>query len=175
MKAWEREYRLRHEAKPPDLKERAWPEAAQTAQKRTDELMMHWQSRVPGSQAPEILGQAMVQAWENRGRDVSRAEALLPEALAAAEAGKRGDLERLSARIRQALREAPKDSAHPTWSFNHPEDWEAIHSAMNPSRPADTPLNPRDPLVRSGIHQGWLGQIAGAAYVIRDEITDRQR
>ncbi|OQX28564.1 MAG: hypothetical protein B0D92_08255 [Spirochaeta sp. LUC14_002_19_P3] len=164
MKAWELEYRLRHEAKPPSRSTSAWPDAAQVLQKRADELMMHWQSRVPGSQAPEILGQEMVQAWENRGYDVSRAEALLPEALAAAKAGKRGDLERLSARIRQALRDAPRNMNHPAWGFSRPADWEAIQSAMDPSRPADTPLNLSDPLVRAGIHWGWLGQIAGAAY-----------
>ena len=76
-------------------------------------LRWNWNVQVPGSLAPDVFYQSMVQDWANQGYDVSEAEALIPEGRALEAANKMPELRVLSARIMKALKEAPKIEGHP--------------------------------------------------------------
>lgn len=168
MKAWEQEYEMRKKASPQNLKGRpsGWSSINEILKSRKMLLDTLWKTEVPGSGAPESMFAEMVQAWHNRGYDVSEAEALLVEADRALEAENHGELERLTGRIQQSLRRASKDESNPYWQFNHPEDWEDIKAAFSKSTPGRPgfPASPDEAVIERRILSGWQGQIVGGAY-----------
>lgn len=162
--AWQRERQLRDSAVPLDRRVHGsnWYEADFEAPHGDDLLRLFWEASVPGSGAPEIPYQEMVQAKANQGYDVSRAEALLDEGLALFEAGSTADLRAVTAALLAALIEAPVDPAHPYHQYAHPQGWGAVRAAMaggvDESRPRwEAGFDER-------ITQGWLGQLAGGAF-----------
>lgn len=164
LKAWERERKMRDAAVPLDRRvhDSNWFTADFEPPHGDDLIQMFWQSRVPGSGAPEIAYQGMVQAKGNQGYDVSKAEALLEEGLALCEAGKKDELRALTAALLAALVEAPVDPSHPYHSYEHPEGWEAVRAAMAADIDEGTP--DWQPDFEERIYQGWLGQLAGGAF-----------
>lgn len=188
MEVWEYEYEKRRKARPVDFEEDPsdWSGFASIIEDRNKLIGMLWENQVPGSRAPESLYLEMVQAWSNRGYDVSEAEELVWEGLEALKEKDYRRLEVISARVRQALRQAPKDSDHPYWQFNNPVTWEEIKASF-PSLNKDSSngsahvngnnqkddidhqldlpeINLSDDELRRRIESGWLGQIAGGAY-----------
>ncbi len=137
------------------------------AERRREHLFALWDGQVPGSRAPERLYIEMVQAWGNRGYDVSGAEALLPGAIAARKAEQWGELEKISAMIHRALREAPRDDAHQYWKYPHPDDWESICKLTPALQGQAAPLEPTaldETTLREKIENGWYGQIAAGSW-----------
>lgn len=164
QKAWQREREMRDAAVPMDRRvhDSNWFAADFEVPYGDDLIQMFWQSRVPGSGAPEIPYQEMIQAKANQGYDVSRAEALLDEGLALYEAGEKDDLRALTAALLAALVEAPVDPSHPYHRYEHPEGWEAVRAAM--AEGIDEGASAWQADFEDRIYRGWLGQLAGGAF-----------
>ncbi len=162
MKAWEYEYETRINAKPVDLNKSPgdWSGISDLLNSRKAMLDMLWKCEVPGSRAPEHLFLEMIQAWHNRGYNVTAAEALIEEALSAHRNRDFASLERLSGQIQRELRKAPKDPENPYWSYKKPETWDEIKAAF---RNIDFTVRPAGDITEK-VLRGWLGQIAGGAY-----------
>jgi ADP-ribosylglycohydrolase len=162
--AWQLEREFREAAVPVDRRVTAsdWEQVAEFP--HGDALLRwFWNVRVPGSLAPDVFFQGMVQDWSNQGYDVSEAEALLPEGRALEAAGKIEDLRVLSARIMKALKKAPKIAGHPYHSYVHPSTWEEVKAAM-PAAEGYKPLSGWKEPYASRIYQGWMGQLAGGSF-----------
>jgi ADP-ribosylglycohydrolase len=162
--AWQLEREFRDAAVPVDrrLTSSDWEQVAEFP--HGDALLRwFWDVRVPGSLAPDVFFQGMVQDWSNQGYDVSEAEALIPEGRALEAAGRIEDLRVLSARIMKSLKEAPKIVGHPYHSYEHPSTWEDVKSAM-PAAQGYKPISGWKEHYASRIYQGWIGQLAGGSF-----------
>ena len=115
QKAWQFERELRDTAVPVDRRKEAsqWMTSEDEFPHGDELLRWNWNVKVPGSLAPDVFINGMVQAWGNQGYDVSAAEALLPEGRALEAANRMADLRVVTARIMQALGDAPKIARHP--------------------------------------------------------------
>ncbi|MGM0601783.1 MAG: ADP-ribosylglycohydrolase family protein [Bacillota bacterium] len=165
MKAWQYELEKRKNAEPVPLSnaEEGWSGFAEMMEERENLLAMFWQSQVPGSKAPEALFIEMIQAWSNRGYDVSTAEKYIEEGLDALAEGRMRELEIISARIMKELREAPVDDDHSYWRYENPTNWDGIRAAMNAEDDPEK-IKPGKEKLERKILAGWQGQIAGGAY-----------
>jgi len=165
QKAWQFERALRDGAVPVDRRKEAsqWMKAEDEFPHGDELLRWNWNVKVPGSLAPDVFINGMVQAWGNQGYDVSAAEALLPEGRALEAANRMADLRVVTARIMQALRDAPKIKGHPYHDFQYPLDWQDIRAAM-PGAVDDKPLSGWQEDFARRIHQGWIGQLAGGSF-----------
>lgn len=163
-KAWEMERELRKSAIPLDRRIHSsnWYESDFQVPYGDNLMLMFWDSKVPGSGAPEIPYLSMVQAMSNRGFDVSAAEALLPKGIDLFQAGKMDDLRVITAQILAALNDAPIDPANPIHQYQHPSTWNATMVAMGNIRKENLFRNDKDLAER--IYQGWLGQLAGGSF-----------
>ena len=162
--AWEVENELLYHAVPVDFTENPsdWSGVDAVSAARKAELFTLWQSEVPGSRAPEHLNIAMIQAWGNRGFDVTKAERYIPEGLSAVADKKWGRLEQITGRIMYELHRAERIKDHPYWSYDRYEKWSEILSQFESSHRTVHPYDQND--LEERIHQGWIGQIAGASY-----------
>ena len=163
MKAWEYEFKKLHEASPVDFLENPsdWSGIEMVLNARREHLKLFWASQVPGSRAPESLYTAMVQAWFNRGFDVSEAEKLIQPALDCLKAGDLATLERLSGQLLKCLTRAAVDNSHPSRRFARPGTWAEIRAGF-PVDGYGSPSVIRD--LESKILGGWNGQISGGSY-----------
>jgi len=174
MKAWQYERKKRDNAQPIalDEAEEGWSGFSKMMKQREEMLKMFWQSRVPGSKAPEALYIEMIQAWSNRGYDVSSAENYIETGLEALENENLRELEIISARVLKELREAPKDEAAEYWKYENPVSWEEVLSSMQieadysiqvEEKESRVLLEDREKIFNK-ILKGWQAQIAGGAY-----------
>ena len=163
MKAWEHEYAFRKSLKPEDYQggETEWGLLDTILESRKQHLFFLWDSKVPGSFAPDSLFSTAVQAWENQGHDVSAAVNLLPLAVEARKSEDWGALEQLTGRIFKVLYDAPKDPDHIFHTFSLPEGWVNILGTM-PCRTGCYSYDGEDSADR--VYHGWLGQICGGSY-----------
>ncbi len=163
--AWQLEREMRETAVPVDRRKEAsqWIKSDAEFPHGDDLLRWFWNVRVPGSLAPDVFFQGMVQDWANQGYDVSAAEALLPEGRELEAAGRLAELRVVSARIMQALKEAPKIEGHPYHQYEHPAKWEAVKAAM-PANEGYQPLTGWQEGYARRIQQGWIGQLAGGSF-----------
>ncbi len=163
-KAWQIDRELRMAAVPVDRRTHAsqWYSSSTVFPTGDDLIAMFWYSRVPGSAAPEIPYVEMVQSMDNRGYDMSAAEALLPEGMALAKAGDRDALRKLTAELLAAIHSAPRIESAPYWRYEHPARWEDVRAAMAVQDAG------RDPKGLEGLADrtlaGWLGQLAGGSF-----------
>ncbi len=157
VKAWERSYQMRKEARPTPKEKTHWDEAVVADLFPETLVKTFWRSTVPGSNAPDSLILGAVQAVENMGKDVVDAETLLEEGFEALREGNVGKLKAITSLIFHLLSKAKEIPEHPYHRFRRPLRWEEI-SMEFPTIAFDPP---EDPLRR--IHGGWLGQIAGAS------------
>lgn len=163
-KAWEMENELRANAIPLDRRTQSsnWYDSDFQVPYGDDLIRLFWESKVPGSGAPEIPYLSMVQAMGNRGYDVSAAEKLIPQGLELFQAQKIDDLRVVTAQILAALHQAPQDPDNPIHQFEHPSTWEEIVASM--SRISRDSLLQVKKDLKSKIYQGWLGQLAGGSF-----------
>lgn len=172
-KAWELELELRRKARPKPVHETGW-NAIKEIQKVEDALVKAlWYSEVPGSGAPERLMVAAVQAAENKGLQVDRAEELL---LAGIQAWERDDvpsLHRITACIWKELQQAPPNLKSEYWDFRHPLSWEEHQKRAR--FPTPEPVDVLSPHYEERIYGGWLAQICGGALgtALEGYVTDR--
>jgi ADP-ribosylglycohydrolase len=162
--AWRLERQLRDAAVPLDRRLHERHYAAEFEIPCGDALIdMFWSSHVPGSGAPEIPYQSMIQAKANQGYDVSQAEELLFKGLLLHEAGKKDDLRVVTTQILAALYEAPLVPTHEYHRFHHPETWEAVVLEM-PANDVSHQAPDWDDDFPERIYQGWFGQLAGGSF-----------
>ena len=163
--AWQLEREMREVAVPVDRRTEAsrWTKGEMGFPQGDELLRWYWNVKVPGSLAPDVFFQGMVQAWGNQGYDVSAAEALLPQGRALEAAHQMDDLRVVSARIMKALREAPVIPDHPYHQYEHPAAWQDIKAAMPASQGYTRPSGWKDEYTER-IYQGWLGQLAGGSF-----------
>jgi ADP-ribosylglycohydrolase len=162
--AWQLEREFRDAAVPVDRRvvPSKWDQAGELP--HGDALLRwFWNVQVPGSLAPDVFFQGMVQDWSNQGYDVSEAEAMIPEGRAIEAAGQIEDLRVLSARIMKALRDSPKIAGHPYHSFEYPASWEDVKAAL-PAAVGYKPLSDWKEQFAKRIYQGWVGQLAGGSF-----------
>lgn len=164
-KAWILERELRDNAIPFDrrLHQSNWYEAGFEVPSGDALIKLFWESKVPGSSAPEIAYLSMAQSLDNQGYDVTAAEALIPECLELHRSGKIVALRVLTAKFLYLLNTAPPISTHPYLGFDHPDTWETTQAAMPASQ-----LHGLQPAwqekYENQIYQGWLGQLAGGSF-----------
>jgi ADP-ribosylglycohydrolase len=173
MKAWQYEYEKRKKARPVDLEdaEDGWSGFAEMMAEREELLKNFWDSKVPGSKAPEALYIEMIQAWSNRGYDVSEAEKYIEKGLKALEEDDMRELEIISSRIMRELNNAEKLDDHSYWNFENPSEWDDIRSSMsldnnynfNSELENNKYITDKDKLYDK-ILKGWQAQIVGGAY-----------
>ncbi|PKN87951.1 MAG: ADP-ribosylglycohydrolase family protein [Chloroflexi bacterium HGW-Chloroflexi-8] len=164
-KAWQLERELRDSAIPLDRRiyQSNWAvEAYQNAPAGDDLLRLFWSSNVPGSGAPEIPYQSMVQALGNKGFNVTSAEILIPQGIELFEQQKIDDLRVLTVRLLAALNEAPIDTENPIHTYQNPGDWESIIQAMGKIEKGK--IIAKVPDLGEKIYQGWIGQLAGGSF-----------
>lgn len=163
-RAWQQEREFRDAAVPVDRRVTSsdWGQVSDFP--HGDALLRwFWNVRVPGSLAPDVFFQGMVQDWSNQGYDVSEAEDLIPEGRRLEAAGRIEELRVLSARIMKALKEAPRIAGHPYHSYNHPSIWVDVKAAMAAAN-GYKPFSDWKEQYASRIHQGWMGQLAGGSF-----------
>ncbi len=164
MKAWKMELDWISQALPPAQTEECaenWMHYTEAGAASDQKLFKDWISFVPGSLAPCHLVVAAVQAMYNRGHDVSAAEALLPEGLAAAEARDPCALQQITARIYHLLNTAARDTSSPYWRYRQYTGWEDISAAV--SFPAARAVDVTTEKFRGTVYAGWLAQLVGGA------------
>ncbi|WP_324717190.1 ADP-ribosylglycohydrolase family protein [Carboxydochorda subterranea] len=179
-RAWEMERDLRRQARPPreGVAHDAlrWKQAVDALSAPVRLARVLWESEVPASGAPDRLIVGAIQSVANRGRDVTRAEALIP---AAQEAFERNDdltLSRVVAEIYRELWQAPLVADHPYHRFVHPDTWEDVRASLPGAREdaggAGTGLPGGGPDRASylgsdayldRVHAAWLGKNIGGA------------
>ncbi len=160
MKAWRIEYRLRKNAFPDKNFLPFWEELANDPFKSENEkLKLLWDSKVPGSGAPEHLIVGAVQAVENMGRDVRNAEKLLKTGFKAYYSGNLRLLSVVTAKILHFLNVAPKIGGHRYYFFRKPLEWAEISESFPEKKRYGVNVTE----VADKIRGGWFGQIAGAS------------
>ena len=163
MKAWEYILNKTRNAIPQILSEdeQTWV-SINKAEKSADALLeAQWASNVPGSAAPESVIAGAVQSMENMGYDVSVAERLLEEGLAAHAACDRPRLNMLTARLYKTLDQLPVDSASPYWQFKLYNNFAEYAQAV--SFPAPVPVDTRGDDFYDRTLAAWRGRLVGGA------------
>ena len=164
-KAWEIDREIRVNAIPIDRRVESsnWYEAGFEAPYGDGLMDLFWDSKVPGSSAPEIPYVEMTQALGNKGYDVSGAEKLLEEGMRLHAEGKIDELRIVTAKIMHELYQAaidPNDGYH---QYEHPDTWEEVQRSMDAGRRLDFDTSWKESY-RERIYQGWIGQLAGGSF-----------
>jgi ADP-ribosylglycohydrolase len=163
-KAWQLERELRDAAVPLDRRTHAsnWYDSGFAVPYGDDLLRMFWDSKVPGSGAPEIPYLEMAQAAYNKGLDTSSAMRLIPRGIQLAREGQIDELRSITAEILEAINHAPVDRTHPFHRFQHPSFWMDVKAAMG--KVQDGPFSFDRADLSERIYQGWLGQLSGGSF-----------
>ncbi len=163
-KAWQMERELRDAAVPLDRRTHSsnWYDSSFEVPYGDALMNMFWNSRVPGSDAPEIPYLEMAQAAYNKGLDTSAAMELIPTGIKLAQEGKINELRAITAEILETLNSAPVDPQHPFHSYQHPAAWEDVKAAMGTVQ--ETAISFDNSNLGERIYQGWLGQLAGGSF-----------
>ncbi len=175
MKAWRSEYLLRKSALPAKGFTPFWDEASNLVRKAEDmRVKLLWESKVPGSGAPEHLIVGAVQAAWNRGYDVRAAEKLLSRGFKALKSNDISSLRRISAEIFYALSVAPKRKNDAYFRFSHPETFKEIAADFPEMhfpkvRFSKAHIEAGKKSLEERVCGGWYGQIAGASMGTRIE------
>lgn len=161
MKAREIDRNLMLNAKPKVLseEEQTWDEIEMLEKQEDAKIKILWHSNVPGSGAPECLMAAAIRDVENRGLNVERAEALLPEGLKAYENGDMVNLNRITSLIFYELNSAERNEESPYWQYKIYESWDDYLKRASFPEPAAYDLDSEQ--FRRAVSAGWTAQICG--------------
>jgi len=163
MKAWKYTFEKTVNAIPRVLQddEQTWV-MANDAEKAADAFLSAlWFSTVPGSAAPESVIAGAVQSMENMGYDVSAAEQILEEGLAAHAAGDMPRLNILTSRLYKTLDELSVDSRSPYWNYKMYNTFQEYEKACSFPDPVPVDVKGNDFYDRT--LAAWRGRLAGGA------------
>ncbi len=164
-KAWQIDREMRVNAIPVDRRVQSsnWYEPGFEVPYGDALIDLFWESKVPGSSAPEISYVSMVQAMGNKGYDVSTAEQYLEEGMRLHAQGKKDELRVITAKILNALKNARYDLREEYHTFQHPDSWEDIQKSM-----ADVKNVAEEKEWKAGyvdqIYHAWIGQLSGGSF-----------
>ena len=161
MRPWELTRDLLRETTPVvrTEEEQTW-DASDLIRQGDVRMKMFWDSRVPGSGAPECLMAGALQSLENKGYMLDpMCDTLLAEGLEALGGGDFEMLHRIDMRLRALMRTAVKDPRHPSQSTLRLPDWDSYAALV--AFPEDERVD--DASLSDRISAGWLGQLVGAA------------
>ncbi len=161
-KAWQIELETIRNSMPVVLKqeEQGWNFAETLEMVEDASVAMKWHSNVPGSHADEHVIIGGIQDMENMGYDVTAAEELIEQGQKYLAQGNKSALAGHTARVWNALMNAPKIPDHPYWKHTIYESFEQYAAAVR--FPAyDYDLTDEDCLHRT--YLGWQGQIVAGA------------
>lgn len=164
MKAWEMADALFTSARPVirSEEEQTWTDSVDVSGFYDDNLSLDWNSRVPGSGAPEKIMVAAVQALENRGYQVSQeGYRLLEEGQRAHEEKDFVRLHQISAMLRRELAQAEKDETSPYWRYAVYSSFDQYEKSVSFPKAEKVDLHSKK--FREQIHGGWLSQLIGGA------------
>ncbi|MGV8025127.1 MAG: ADP-ribosylglycohydrolase family protein [Anaerolineaceae bacterium] len=164
-KAWQIDREMRVNAIPIDrrIQSSNWYEAGFEVPYGDALIDLFWESKVPGSSAPEISYVSMVQGMGNKGYDVSAAEQYLEEGMTLHANGCKEDLRVITALVLNALKNAPLDMKDGYHAYQHPDSWEKVQNSMGDINGAATSTEWKKEYPDQ-IYQGWLGQLAGGSF-----------
>ena len=139
-----------------------------------NEARGRWYTRVPGSLAPDHTLLGAIQAMENKGYDVTEAEALIPIMQKAFDEHDDVKMLQYYAKLFEVLGRAPKIPDHPYWSYAQYESFDDHAAEVTFPAPRAVPDN--IPIFERQ-HAGWIAQVAGAAVgtIIEGYCTDKLR
>ena len=162
QKAWELELDVLKKGMPVILseEEQTWDFSFKIEEVMNTSIAQRWESHVPGSGAEEHVIIAAMQAMHNMGYDVSEAEQLMDEGLAAYAAGDCGRMAALYSKVLYRLSGAPKDESHPYWRYTVYHSYEQYRQAVSFTK-YDYDMDSEEYLRRT--HLGWLAQICAGA------------
>lgn len=162
-KAWEIAYELYSNAKPVLLseEEQGWEPLKAVSDFYDNMLKLEWHSNVPGSGAPEQLMAAAIQALENRGYTVENGYELLEKGMRFYEEGNKVELQKISAQIRNAFKNAKKNPSSPYWDYTYYENFDQYEKNVN--FPEALEVNTEDEKFKDLIKASWISQFIGAA------------
>lgn len=172
-KAWEIELEMRRNAYPKIVHETKWT-SIKEIQKFEDALVKAlWYNEIAGSGAPERLMVEAVQAAENKGLRVDKAERLLLAGLQAWEQEDIVSLHRITSCIWKELQKAPPNYKSEYWNFKHPQSWKDHKTRAH--FPAPETFDIQSGKFEERIYGGWLAQICGGALgsAFEGYVTDR--
>jgi ADP-ribosylglycohydrolase len=125
-------------------------------------VKLFWNSKVPGSGAPECLMVGAVQASQNKGLNVNEATNLLHEGLDAYNKNNMQKLHMITSLIFENLDNAKKLSDSDYWNFDQINSWKEHNSAVK-----NWPKDVVD-IIKSDFEErilaSWLGQICAGAF-----------
>lgn len=164
-KAWQIDREMRENAIPVDRRVQSsnWYEAGFEVPYGDALIDLFWESKVPGSSAPESSYVSMVQAMGNKGYDVSTAEQYLEEGLHLHAEGRKDELRVITAKVLNALQNAPLDRNESYHTYQHPESWEDVQKSMG-AVSAVPERKEWKPEYANQIYAGWVGQLAGGSF-----------
>ncbi|RLL84559.1 crystallin [Petrotoga sp. HKA.pet.4.5] len=157
MKAWENEFNRRRNAKPKKDHIEKWEDVEKMNVFPKEILVTLWDSKVPGSNAPESLIVGAVQSVENMGKNVNQAELLLDKGFEALKNKDYSKLKAITSEIFFSLSKADSLDNNAYEKYDRPLDWEDISNSFPKQK-----FNNIDNL-KDKIHGGWLGQLAGGS------------
>jgi ADP-ribosylglycohydrolase len=163
VKAWEYIYNKTAGAVPRILsgEEQTWV-MMNEIEKASDALLgAQWASNVPGSAAPESVIAGAVQSMENMGRDVSAAERIMEEGLAAHAKGDMPALNILTARLYKTLEELPVDPESSYWNYKVYHTFEEYEGSL--SFPDPVPVDMKGSDFYDRTLAAWRGRLVGGA------------
>ena len=133
QKAWELELDVLKKGMPVILseEEQTWDFSFKIEEVMNTSIAQRWESHVPGSGAEEHVIIAAMQAMHNMGYNVSEAEQLMDEGLAAYAAGDCGRMAALYSKVLYRLSKAPKDESHPYWNYTVYHSYEQYRQAVS--------------------------------------------
>jgi len=163
MKAWKYTFDTTANAIPRVISddEQTWGMMNDTEKTADACISALWSSSVPGSAAPESVIAGAVQSMENMGYDVSAAEQILEEGLAAHAAGDMPALHALTSRLYKTLHELSVDSQSPYWNYRMYNAFKEYEIACSFPNPAAVDVTGADFYDRT--LAAWRGRLAGGA------------
>ncbi len=162
-KAWEIAYALYSNAQPVLLseEEQGWGALKAVSDFYDNMLRAEWHSNVPGSGAPEQLMVAAIQALENRGYTVENGYELLEKGMKFYEDENKVELQKISAKLRNAFKDAKKNPSSPYWNYTYYENFEQYAKSVD--FPEALEVNTEDEKFKDLIKASWISQFIGAA------------
>lgn len=164
MKAWEIAGNLFWNAKPVirQEEEQTWTANLNVSEFYDSLLNLDWDSRVPGSGAPEKIMVAAVQALENRGYRIGQdGYELLRLGIAAHKQQDMPALHRISAQLHALMLNPQKDEASEYWNYHYYHTFEEYAAEVEFGEPEY--VNLHAPAFRDQIKGAWLSQLIGGA------------
>lgn len=164
MKAWEMELQLFSSAQPVvrQEEEQTWTDSCTTSEFYDHNLSLDWESRVPGSGAPEKIMMASIQAIENRGCKMrDEAYRLLEEGMKAYDAQDFVRLHKISAKLRGEWELAEKDESSEYWKYKQYRSFEEYEKDV--VFPEAVSVDVDTEAFADKIKAAWLSQLIGGA------------